>query len=104
MKKIRLENSIEISHGSGGIHFFVEELENEQVNIPQLVIDITANTNLVNKIEIKMTPERLKKLGAFLIECGEKCESNYKNPDSTPWGGIVNSKFYKRDSKGNQID
>lgn len=102
--KTKLETSIEISHGNGQTNLSIEELHLEGSVIPQLVIDITANNNLVNKIEIKMTPERLRKIGEFLIECSEQCEKTYNNPDNTAWAGVVNSKFYVRNSQGNQID
>jgi hypothetical protein len=112
---------IYIDLGNGGFNITIDRIDISNVSIPVFKITSGVHGHKMSDIEIRMTPERIIRLGEFLIDEGEKSKSFYKDDNLTqlgvdadkinPWAGAANSKFTIRtkdsiseDEKINKIE
>ena len=86
-------SKIKIDLGNGGFHFTVKKMENAKGVIPVLNINAEMFGHKMGEMEMRITPDRLKQIGEFLIEESVKADEYYNN-EETVWGGAANSKFF----------
>lgn len=99
-RTIMKKQEINIDLGSGGeFKISVEKLyieESDFFNVPVLNITGSMQGHTMGKMQVRMTPDRLKQLGEFLILEGENAKKYYNNPtENDGWGGMARSKFRK---------
>lgn len=97
---------IYIDLGNSGFSITVDEEEittppHETLGkIPVLNINGYRYGHTMGNMKIRLTPERLKELGEFLISESENSKEYYDNEnEDNGWGGLTNSKFTIKDKK-----